>query len=84
MSRPFPAILSKDGLRWIGDPPPDLAGDREVVVDVIVREKAAKLPGPGWNGTDLARLLRQISDGGAFDDITDPVAWERALRSERG
>ena len=83
MPEPFPAILSKEGLRWIGDPPPALSGDEEVVVDVIVRETAAPLPGPGWNGKELASLLRRIADGGAFSDVTDPVEWERALREER-
>lgn len=75
----FTAILTRDGVRWIGDPPAPVAEGKEVVAEIHVREPLP-LPGPGWDGRELVALMDRIADTGAFDDIEDPAAWVREQR----
>ena len=81
----YRALVTKDGIRWLGPVPALVSEGRAVEATVVVRGESEllPLPGPGLDGKDLVALLDRIADAGAFDGIEDPVEWQRRLRAER-
>ena len=74
MRGPYSAILRGDRLEWLG-PTPD-AGDG-ARVDVTIAEPM------GMTGRAVLDMLDRLGPGGAFQDVADPVAWQRAERKDR-
>ena len=72
----YPAILRGDRLEWLAGAPPEGDGAH---VEVVVTNA---LPA-GITGRDALALLDRLGPDGAFQDITDPVAWQREQREER-
>lgn len=80
MLRTYKAILHGDQVQWI-DTPPERARPVQVHITVL-EEKEPKLPVEG--GQVMAEALAALASIGTFSGITDPVAWQREQRRERG
>lgn len=76
MQPSYRAVLRGDRVEWI-DPPPRLPGDTEVLITFLhpkpeeVRRRSA------------VAALEELARRGAFDEIEDPVAWQREIRQDR-
>lgn len=79
MARHYPAILRGDRLEWLSGSPPEGDGAR---VDVVVPDPQAPLPG-GITGHDLVAILDELAKTNPFDEIEDPVEWQRREREDR-
>lgn len=44
---------------------------------------ALPIPEPKQNRARIQELLRQLQETGAYKDVKDPVAWQRAIRKDR-
>jgi len=80
MMRTYKAILHGDHVEWLEDSPGNC---RSVQVYVTVAEEAAPEQ-PQERGRAMAEALAELAKRGAFASITDPVAWQRDIRGERG
>ena len=76
MQRTYKAILHGDRVEWLDDKP---ESTEPVPVQVSVLDNGQTLT----SGQELARLLGLLADKGTFDDIADPVAWQREQRRDR-
>lgn len=80
MLRTYKAILDGDQVQWIDIPP---ERTRPVQVHITVLEEGEpKLPVEG--GRVMSEALAALARRGTFSGITDPVAWQREQRRERG
>ena len=79
MERTYRAVLRGDRVNWI-DPPPRLEGDTEVVITLLQPESESERRARGLRA---AAALEQLARMGAFDEIEDPVAWQREIRKDR-
>lgn len=73
------AILNSDQVEWLEQPPEK---SRLIQGHITVLEESASELLPE-RGRVMAEALAELARGGAFAKITDPVAWQRKLRSER-
>lgn len=79
MLRTYKAILHGDQVEWLEQPPEK---SRPVQVHItVLEEPAAELTHE--RGRVMAEALLALAQRGTFADITDPVAWQRELRTER-
>ena len=79
MARTYKAVLNGDRVEWLGQSPET---DEPIPVHIIVPDTTQRqLPQPA--GSTAGALLQMLADGGAFADITDPVAWQREQRKDR-
>jgi hypothetical protein len=78
----YEAILTGDRLEWSGGAPQT---DRPVRVHVTVVDPAVdETPEErAERGKQMADALRQLAEMNAFEDISDPVAWQREIRKDR-
>ena len=79
MKRAYKAILHCDRIEWL-DGAPETDGPVPVYITM------SNLPDP--DGTDsktqtVFDALQSLADMGAFDEIEDPVAWQREIRKDR-
>jgi hypothetical protein len=80
MKQVYEAILTGDRLTWVGNAP-NVVGPTKVILEVPT--ETSDRP-QGTKGTDLIRVLEQIrAKSDLFQDIPDPVEWQRALRKDR-
>ena len=80
MARAYKAILHGDSVEWI-DTPPKRRDSLQISVTFLeegVPESSRK------RGRVMADALAELADRGTFSAITDPVAWQRSERHERG
>jgi hypothetical protein len=80
MMRTYKAILHGDQVQWI-DIPPERTHPVQVHITVL-EEAEPKLP--FQVGRVMAEALAALVSRGTFSGITDPVAWQRQQRRERG
>lgn len=78
MSRTYRAILHDDRVEWL-EQPPEQADARQVHITVL-DESAQESPD---RGRTMAEVLAELAGRGTFATISDPVAWQRNLRTER-
>ena len=79
MKRAYKAILHGDRVEWL-DGAPEAEGPVQVYITI------SNLPGPDGSqpeGQTVFDALQALADMGAFDDIEDPVAWQREIRKDR-
>ena len=85
----YKAIIRGDRVEWLGERP---EGDAELEVQISVRAKDTRGTTPANHPTEPAwqqrnrkalAALRRAGDLGAFDDVADPVAWQREIRRDR-
>ncbi len=80
MSRTYKAVLSGDGIRWLGEVPEAVKRGSEVPVEVVVEsEPSLRMT----RGERVAALFEELAATDPFREIEDPVAWQRELREER-
>jgi hypothetical protein len=75
----YRAVLRGDRVEWI-DPPPSLEGDTEVLIMLLQPESEDERRA---RGRRAAAALQELARTGAFDEIEDPVAWQREIRKDR-
>ena len=79
MKRAYKAILHGDRVEWL-DGAPDAKGPIQVYVTI---SNLPDLDGSESEGQTVFDMLQALADMGAFDDIEDPVAWQREIRKDR-
>ena len=77
MKRAYRAILHGDQVEWL-EGSPDADGPLQVYVTI------SNLPDPDDpEGATVFEMFQALADMGAFDEIEDPVAWQREIRKDR-
>jgi hypothetical protein len=79
MLRTYKAILHDNQVEWL-EQPPEKSGAVQVYITVLEEPASELLP---KQGRVMAEALAELARRGTFAEITDPVAWQRELRSER-
>jgi len=79
MLRTYKAILHDNQVEWL-EQPPEKSGAVQVYITVLEEPALELLP---KRGRLMAEALAELARRGTFAEITDPVAWQRELRSER-
>ncbi|WP_035987721.1 hypothetical protein [Leptolyngbya sp. KIOST-1] len=79
MTQTYRAILKNNQITWLGDRP-NLSEAEEVDI-VVVRSLAA--PSKAEQQQKVATLLAQLAAVRPFEDIPDPVTWQREQRRDR-
>lgn len=79
MLRTYKAILHDNQVEWL-EQPPEKSGTVQVYITVLEEPAPELLP---QRGRMMAEALAELARRGTFADITDPVAWQREVRSER-
>ena len=79
MLRTYKAILHDNQVEWL-DQPPEQSGTVRVYITVLEEPAPELLPD---RGRVMAQALAVLARRGTFADITEPVAWQREVRSER-
>lgn len=80
MAKTYKALLQGNQLEWKDAAPP--LSNEPLLVYVTVAQTQATLPKQP-SGPAMAAILEQLAQRGTFASISDPVAWQRAERSER-
>ncbi len=80
MNSVFPATLENGVITWgpNGAPPPTANGP--VAVEVVVPTPATTDPN---DKRTLRQLFEKLASMGTFDDIEDPVEWQREIHRDR-
>ncbi len=80
----YRAVLKGNRLEWREEIPPEIAGEREVPVDVtILRDERFSVSRAGNTGERMAAALEKLAASQAVTSIEDPVAWQREVRRDR-
>jgi len=79
MLRTYKAILHDDQVEWL-EQPPEKSGTVQVYITVLEESAPELLP---QRGRIMAEALAELAHRGTFAEISDPVAWQRELRSDR-
>lgn len=79
MKRAYKAILRGDLAQWLNGAPEE---EGPLLVEITVTkeldpDEEAVLSKP------VSELFKALADMGTFDDIEDPVAWQREIRKDR-
>ena len=72
-------LLRHDSVEWLDETPTI----EEPTHSYIVPLKNIKADHPENSGSIAVAMLEILADKGAFDDIEDPVAWQREIRKDR-
>lgn len=79
MLRTYKAILRDNQVEWL-EQPPEKSGAVQVYITVLEESVPEPLP---KRGRVMAAALAELARRGSFAEITDPISWQRELRSER-
>jgi len=79
MLRTYKAILHGDHVEWLEQPPEE---PHPVQVHITFLEEAGSEP-VLERGQVMAEALAALASRSTFTPISDPVAWQREVRSER-
>lgn len=79
MKRAYKAILHGDRVEWLdGGPEPDGPVPVYVTMSYLTDSEDSES-----KGQTVFEQLQALADMGAFDEIEDPVAWQREIRKDR-
>jgi len=78
----YPGLLRDNQIAWTSDSPPDLAPGQTVQVIVTLVQADAGVPSDD-RGQQMAAILEQLAALPANEDLADPLAWEREIRTDR-
>ena len=79
MNETYQAVLNGNLIEWQGQVPP-LHGPMRVEVTFV--EDALKVPAPQQKRAMLD-ALKSLAASGTFNEIEDPIAWQREIRKDR-
>lgn len=79
MLRTYKAILHGDHVEWLEKPPEK---PHRVEVHITFLEETAP-ESQRERGRAMAEALAELARRGTFTGITDPVSWQREVRTER-
>ena len=79
MRRAYKAMLHGDRVEWL-DGEPETDGPVQVYITI---SNLPDLEGTESEGQTVFDALQALADMGAFDEIEDPVAWQREIRKDR-
>ena len=74
-----PTLLRKDKVEWLEETP---AMDGPVPTYIVVLDNL-DVRHPDNSGAIAVAMLEILADKKAFDEIEDPVAWQREIRKDR-
>ncbi len=77
MKRVYKAVLHGDRVEWL-DGAPDAKGPIQIYVSIPEVERA-----DDDEITPVSQYFQALADMGTFDEIEDPVAWQREIRKDR-
>ena len=80
MSNSFPATLENGVITWGPNGAPPLPANGPVKVEVVVPTPRPATP---YDHMTLRELFEELARLGTFDDIEDPVEWQREIRKDR-
>jgi len=76
----YRATLRGDRLEWNDAPPPELGAP--VSVEVIIHTEAPPTLA-ALRSRRMAAALERLAARGGLKELSDPLAWERAARTDR-
>ena len=79
MLHTYRAILDDDRVKWL-EQPPERSGTVQVHITILEEQELESLD---IRGRIMAECLAELAQRESFAEITDPVAWQRELRSGR-
>lgn len=82
MINSYRARITSEHIDWLGMPPVGLSGNKAVDVEISILSGSAQ-PAPVRQGKKLADILSKLAALDATSEISDPVSWQRDLRTER-
>ena len=74
-----PTLLHKDKIEWVEETPEI---DGPVPTYIVVLDNL-DVRHPDNNGAIMVAMFEILADKGTFDEIEDPVAWQREIRKDR-
>ena len=77
MKRVYKAVLHGDRVKWL-DGAPDCDEPIQVYVSISEVKRA-----DDDEITPVSQYFQALLDMGTFDEIEDPVAWQREIRKDR-
>ena len=80
MKRAYKAILHGDRVQWLNGAPD---ANEPVEVEITVETNSYGLAGDRDEIAPVSQYLQALADMGTFDEIEDPVAWQREIRKDR-
>ena len=80
MNSVFPATLENGMITWGASGAPPLPANEPRVVEVVVPTPRPATP---YDHMTLRELFEELARRGTFDDIEDPVEWQREIRKDR-
>jgi len=83
MLNTYKATSRGDHLEWRGEAPEHLAPEQGVAVYVTILDDSTDRTQEGSSGERMVAALEKLAASGAFQDVTDPVAWQREIRRDR-
>ncbi len=81
MNNVFPAMLENGVITWGPNGAPPLPENERIPVEVVVPTRPPTVD-PN-NKRKLRVLFEELARRGTFDDIVDPVEWQREIRKDR-
>ncbi len=78
MHRTYQAILNGNRIEWQGPVPPQ-HGPTRVQITLVEESQASAVQ----RKQNLLNALEALAASGAFNEIKDPTAWQREMRSDR-
>lgn len=82
MINSYRARITAEHIDWLGMPPVGLKRCKGVDVEISILSGSAQ-PGAARQGKKLADILSKLAALDATSEISDPVSWQRDLRTER-
>lgn len=74
-----PTLLHKDKVEWLEETP---SIDCPVPTYIVVLDNL-DVHHPDNSGAMMVAMFEILADKGTFDEIEDPVAWQREIRKDR-
>lgn len=75
----YRAILNGDRIKWLDTPPAQLDG---VEVNITLTQTSTVLSHADRMRA-LEEVLKLLAESNPFEEIEDPVAWQREMRKDR-
>ncbi|MEG5061667.1 hypothetical protein QUB60_28395 [Microcoleus sp. A2-C5] len=80
MLRTFEALLKGKFLEWTNDAPQQ--SDRPLKVYVTLLEEKSSISAE-CRRQKIVEILEKLAASQAFEEVTNPVAWQREMRQDR-
>ena len=83
MANAYKAVLKRNHLESLEDPPTNLDSDQAVTISVSLLKEAASVTQKATQGQKMAEALEKLAALNALSEISEPEAWQRGARQDR-